>query len=154
MDNNKKKQANAFEGFAYNHLITELKWAVTHYVTEEDQRTKGENHQGIEIKNDQAYNKTGNLYISVKRVYNGFEYGSGIYRDTETKQLFYLIGDHKNFWLIATKHLQAYYEQNNLKLIPGFRTHTGGQEYGFLLPIEKADKLCAYSYTNQQTLDL
>jgi len=151
----KQLQANEFEEKVYDYFNDNHSIPLSHYVSKSGQFTRGENRQGFEIKNDQMYNSTGNLYISVERRYSGGKtYPSGIFRDTKTKQLFYIIGDVNNFWVIATKHLQQYYKENELKLYPGFRTETGGQEMGFLLSTKKADRLCVAKYSNQTQLEI
>jgi len=156
MDIKKQVQANEFEEKVYDYFNDIHNIPLSHFVSKTGQFTRGENRQGFEIKNDQRYKQTGNLYISVKRVYaeSGKEYPSGIYRDTETAQLFYIIGDSDNFWIIATKHLRTYYEENDLQPIKGFKSATGGQEIGFLLSTRKADRLCAAKYSTQTKLDI
>lgn len=156
METKKQLQANEFEEKVYDYFNDVHNIPLSHFVSKNGQFKRGENRQGFEIKNDQMFNKTGNLYISVKRVYDniGKEYPSGIYRETETSQLFYIIGDSNNFWVIATKHLRSYYEENNLSLVGGFKSATGGQEFGFLLSTIKADRLCAAKHSIQTKLNL
>ena len=63
------KQSNGlkFESFVYDWFTTEKNINLSHYTTKEEQYLKGENRQGVEIKNDQMFKKTGNLFISVER---------------------------------------------------------------------------------------
>ncbi len=154
MEQQKQLRANNFEDIVYDYFNDELSWILSHYASKEAQFKRGENRQGVEIKNDQKYKESRNLYISVKRVYagSGKEYSSGIYRDTETRQMFYVIGDKDNFWIIATKHLRSYYEINKPELYSGFTTDKGGKEYGFLLPVNKADRMAVHKFSTQTTL--
>tara|TARA_B110000285_G_scaffold203670_1_gene239989 strand:+ start:19025 stop:19492 length:468 start_codon:yes stop_codon:yes gene_type:complete len=152
MTEQKQLKANNFEDIVYDYFNDELNWILSHYASKEAQFKRGENRQGVEIKNDQRYNETGNLFISIKRDYKFKEYPSGIFRDTETKQLFYVIGDKDNFWVLSTKHLREYFNIKNPDLFSGFTTDKGGKEYGFLLPINKADRICVHKFSNQTTL--
>lgn len=151
MEQQKQLQANSFEEFVYDYFNDEWNIPISHFVSKEGQYKRGENRQGFEIKNDQRYSKTGNLYISIKRVYNFAEYPSGIYRETKTKQRFYVIGDENKFWIIATRHLKQYYEKNKPNLIKGF-TYNNGTEYGYLLPVKEANGMAAEIYCKQLTL--
>lgn len=152
MEQQKQLRANNFEDIVYDYFNDELSWILSHYASKEAQFKRGENRQGVEIKNDQRYNETGNLFISIKREYEYIHYPSGIYRDTETSQMFYVIGDKNNFWIIATKHLKAYYEKNTPQLFSGFTTDKGGKEYGFLLPLNIADRMAVHKFSTQTTL--
>lgn len=154
MDANKLERANNFEDVVMDYFNDNLNIPLSHYASKHGQYTRGENRQGVEIKNDQKYQTTGNLYISIKRCYANNEYPSGIYRQTETPQLFYVIGCKNNFWVIATKHLRDYYEQNDPLLVNGFTSATNGTEKGFLLKCSVADKMCVHKYSKvkQETL--
>ena len=151
METKKQVQANEFEEKIYDYFNDEWNLPLSHFVSKEGQYKRGENRQGFEIKNDQRYSQTGNLYISTKRVYNVAEYPSGIYRTTKTKQRFYVIGDENKFWVIATRHLRQYYEKYTPNLIKGF-TYNDGTEYGYLLPVNKADEMATEIYSKQLTL--
>lgn len=152
MNANKQLKANKFEEQVYDYFNDRLNIPLSHFVSKDAQFTRGENRQGVEIKNDQRYEQTGNLYISIKRCYEYKDYPSGIYRDTETKQLFYVIGDENKFWVLATKHLMKYHKTKNPKEVSGFKTLTGGTEYGFLLPTSVADAMAVEVYTKQLKL--
>ena len=153
METKKAIQANTFEEKVYDYFNDILNISLSHYVTKDGQHKRGENRQGVEIKNDQLFRKTGNLYIATKRVYDFADYPSGIFRETSTKQLFYVIGDEQTFWVISTKHLQEYYTMNDVKLFDGFVTLIGGVEKGFLLPIKKADLMAVAKYDTQQKIE-
>jgi hypothetical protein len=152
MDTKKQLQANKFEEHVYDYFNDVWNISLSHYVSKEAQYKRGENRQGIEIKNDQMYNDTGNLYISIKRVYQHTEYPSGIYRKTKTKQRFYVIGDENKFWVISTKHLQEYHKMQSPRETSGFKTSSGGIEYGYLLPIKTAELMAVGTYCKQLKL--
>jgi len=153
METKKAIQANTFEEKVYDYFNDILNISLSHYVSKDGQYKRGENRQGVEIKNDQLFRKTGNLYIATKRVYRYTEYPSGIFRKTLTKQLFYVIGDEQTFWVISTKHLQEYVAINNVNCVDGFKTLAGGVEQGFLLPINKADLMSVAKYDTQQKME-
>lgn len=154
MNANKQLTANKFEEQVYDYFNDELNIPLSHFVTKGAQAKRGENRQGVEIKNDQRYKETGNLYISTRRSYEYKNHPSGIYRDTETKQLFYVIGDEHKFWVLATRHLTKYHKTKNPKEVQGFKTQTGGTEYGFLLPTSIADAMAVEVFSNQTQLAL
>lgn len=151
METKKQIQANNFEEKVYDYFNDEWNIPISHFVSKEGQYKRGENRQGFEIKNDQRYAETGNLYISIKRVYQHTEYPSGIYRETKTKQRLYIIGDENKFWIISTKHLKQYFEEKKPKEIKGF-TQNNGIEYGYLLRVNEADKMAIDVYSKQINL--
>jgi len=152
MDKDKQLQANKFEQFIYDFYAMKLFHPLSHFVTLDSQRLRGENHQGYEIKNDQRRIETKNVFISIKRVYyegtkDEYEYGSGIYRETKVKQRYYIIGDQKCFYVFSTKLIRQYYEKRKPKLIaPEGMIINGGQEYGFILFKDEADRICCEKY--------
>lgn len=152
METYKYKQANNFEEYIYDYFNDKLNITLSHFVSKKGQYERGENRQGVEIKNDQSYTKYNNLFISVLRKYPYKQYPSGIFRETKTKQMFYVIGDQNNFWLFSTKQLQDYYNKNKPELKKGFTTQTGGADYGFLLTINTANQLCIHKFTKQLEL--
>lgn len=152
MINNKYKRATNFEEYIYDYFNDKLNIPLSHFVSKQGQYERGENRQGVEIKNDQSYNKYNNLFISVKREYVDKCYPSGIFRQTKTKQLFYVIGDVNNFWVFSTKQLKGYYNKNKPELKKGFTTQTGGTDYGFLLKVNEADALCVHKFSKQLQL--
>ena len=148
----KQKKGIAFETYVYNKLKDEWGLTLQHCNTKHEQYTKGENYQGWEIKNDQTFNKTNNLYISVERRYTNTIYPSGLYKEQEIPQRFYVIGNKKECFIFSTKILKQYFEKNKCKLIAGFTTEKGGKEYGFLLNKENADRICVGKFVNQYNL--
>ncbi len=137
----KQQKGLQFEAYVYQNLKKYWGITLTHCKTKQEQYTIGENYEGWEIKNDQTFKKTGNLYISVERRYEHATYPSGIFKDQKVKQRFYVIGDHNKCYVFSTKLLQQYYYKNKPKLKPGFTTKNQGTEYGFLLNTEQAERL-------------
>jgi len=101
------------------------------------QYSVGENLQGIEIKFDDKYNKTGNLYIEVKEKSNpkNINYiNSGIYRNDNS--WIYLIGNYEEIFIFGKSHLKLIYEKGkNIKI-------KKPTSIGFLLKKEDAEKYC------------
>ena len=142
-------RSQEFESHVYDYFLNKRAISISHYTLLEEQIKKGENRQGIEIKNDQSYEKYGNLYISVKRVYSYAEYPSGLYKDNHW---LYVTGIKNNFWIFSTKQLKQYYIKNNPELKKGFTTPKGGTEYGFILTKQQADDMCVEKVDNQLKL--
>lgn len=150
---NWEKQAEQFESFVYDWFIKTYGIAITHYHTREEQFTKGENRQGFEIKNDQSYCQTGNLFISVlRKSKDGTPYNSGIFK--QDNRWLYIIGDKNEFFVFTCKQLQNYYLHYKPELKKGFVTSSGRTEYGFLLSKKDADKIAAIKHTTQLEMKL
>jgi hypothetical protein len=142
------RQANGlkFESFIMDWFSDNKKISLSHYTTKYEQIHKGENRQGVEIKNDQMFKKTGNLFISVERDYGYVSYPSGIFKG---QSWLYVIGDEDCFYIFSTKQLKQIYISGGFKLFNGFRTPKGGVDKGFLLSKTFADKYCIESFTKQ-----
>ena len=110
----------------------------------------GENAQGIEIKNDQRFNETGNLFISTNKIYGNKTIGWGIYKDDNS--WLYIIGDENTFWIFTCRQLQNFQKEN--KVFTKVVKHEKGSEVGFLLPISKANKIAPSYSINQLTFKL
>lgn len=155
MDANKQQRASRYESYIMDWFQKEMAINISHYHLKEEQIHKGENRQGIEIKNDQSLEKTGNVFISVKRVYNYngniVERTSGIYKD---QSWLYVIGNKNEHWVLSTKLLIQYFEKHNPVLFSGFVSPKGGTEWGFLLSRAEADTICIQQYKAQQELVL
>lgn len=141
MDTRKSKEALKFESVVMDWFCSMWNISISHYTTEWEQRYKGENRQGIEMKNDQAMANTGNIYVSVERRWRDNDYvqPSGIYRSSNS--WLYVIGNKDEFFIFSAKQLIQYYEANKPKLVKGF-TQNKGTEYGFLLNKQMCKRLC------------
>ena len=86
--------------------------------------------------NDEAFKKTGNLYIEThekRRASNENFVESGLLRDDSW---LFIIGDRQKAYIFATKHLKHIYD-NNLCKIRFVKQKTSK---GFLLPVKEAEK--------------
>tara|TARA_R110000868_G_scaffold116967_1_gene310862 strand:+ start:1742 stop:2197 length:456 start_codon:yes stop_codon:yes gene_type:complete len=142
----KQTKGLEYESFIMDWFTETKRISLSHYTTKEDQFLKGENRQGIEIKNDQMFAKTGNLFISIQRDYGYTKHPSGIYKD---QSWLYLIGNKEVFYIFSTKQLKQYFEANSPKLFSGFISNKNGIEKGFLLNTKLADRLCIEKVTSQ-----
>ena len=99
-----------FQDFITDILIKELGISLSTYSSQKYQNLKGENKQGFEIKFDDKYKDTGNVYIEVAEKSNPLNenfISSGIYRNDNT--WLYLIGDYKEIFIFSKKHLKLMY---------------------------------------------
>lgn len=131
-----------FQDFVAEVLFKELGIPIASYSSKRYQATRGENMQGIEIKRDDKFQQTGNLYIEVaeKSHPSNRTYAlSGIHRSDNT--WLYVIGDEKKFYIFAKSLLQ------NLHRAKLFREVQTPTSKGFLLPISSAEKYCAKKIT-------
>ena len=85
-----------FESFIMDWFSKQKNINLSHYTLLKEQIEKGENRQGIEIKNDQKFIETGNLFISVERDYGYTKYESGIYKN---QSWLYVIGNEDEFYI-------------------------------------------------------
>jgi hypothetical protein len=128
------------EGLAYQDYVIELLYEaglpVISYASKKYQHTVGENRAGLEIKNDQMFRKTGNLYIETaeKSNANNAEYvPSGIFRNDNT--WLYLIGDAQEVFVLSKKQLRLVKDK--------YKQATTPTSKGFLLPVEEARRFLA-----------
>lgn len=115
----------------YDHGVS-----VGAYSSKKYQRTKGENRAGIEIKFDQKWRTTGNLYIEVaeKAHPSRLTYtASGIYRDDNT--WLYVIGDYSKAFVFGKKLLKAMFCAKDK-----YRRVITPTSKGFLLPLDIAER--------------
>ncbi len=102
------------------------------------QKTKGESWGGIEVKYDNKYQKTGNLYIEYAEKSNpeNLSYiDSGILSKDNT--WLWVIGDYKQIWIFGKSILQLVILHSKLCEKRETPTSRGG-----LLPLDIADKYC------------
>jgi hypothetical protein len=145
----KFKKGISFESYIADWFQKEKGISLSTYHAHNEQR-KGENRQGVEIKNDQLFKDTGNLFISVKRQYGSLMINWGVFKEDNT--WLYVIGDKSKHWIFLRKNLQRYFvvKQPILKKVA---IEKNGYEYGFLLPCDIADNMADY-YSNQLKLEL
>lgn len=90
------------QGLEFQDYVTEemykIGWPIVGYSSKKFQVTRGENIMGAEIKNDQRFRETGNLYIEMEeKAYptNPHYVKSGIMR--EDNSIIFIIGDRDDF---------------------------------------------------------
>jgi len=135
----KLKQGTEFQDFVIDILIKELGLVLSVYTSKKYQWKHGENRQGIEIKFDNLYENTGNIYIETAEKTNKDNpkyIKSGIYRDDNT--WLYLIGNYKIIYIFSKKMLKGLYSSNSY--LRKIETPTS---QGFLLEKTKVEKYCA-----------
>ena len=145
----KQEKGLQFESYIMDYFAKHKNISLSHYTTYQEQIDLGENRQGIEIKNDQRFQDTKNLFISVERDYGYVKYPSGIYKN---QSWLYVIGNQDIFYIFATKHLKQYFENKKPILFEGFKTVKNGVDKGFLLSQKDADIMCIEKVTTQTKL--
>ena len=130
------------EGLHYQDFVMEELYKIglplISYSSKEYQHTIGENKAGIEIKKDNRWRETGNVYIEMAEKSNPENLNwipSGIYRKDNT--WLYLIGDEGKMFIFSKKQLVCLHKKKTLKEV---ETPTSR---GFLLPVEKAEQFYA-----------
>lgn len=123
---NKIESGLLFQDFIIDLMLQVLKFPVTTYSSRLYQSTVGEGPAGVEIKHDEQYARTGNLWIEVAekaRPRTGDYAPSGIFRGDNT--WLYIIGNYDIVFVFAKTLLQAFalrYEiyENRTKTSKGF----------------------------------
>ena len=124
----------------YEEFIQKLffeKFAINLDFTGYDNQNKiGETLQGIEVKLDNRYKDTGNIYIEVAEKTNQDNPNyikSGVFRDDNT--WLYVIGNYERIFIFAKKTL--------IQIKDKFTPVVTPTSMGFLIPNEDAEFYCA-----------
>lgn len=128
-----------FQDFVVEELY-KIGLPIISYSSKEYQTMIGENKAGLEIKLDNNYKKTGNLYIEIAektKAANPDYIPSGIYRSDNT--WLYLIGNYEEIYIYAKKFLIQLHKCGKYREIE----ITRGTSMGYLLPKKDAIKYCA-----------
>lgn len=127
------------QGLYFQDYVIELLYKngipLISYSSKEYQNMIGENKAGIEIKNDNNFRMTGNLYIEIAEKSNAENISfvsSGIYRNDNT--WLYLIGDINKIYVLSKKQLKILHQSKKYKEV---QTTTSK---GFLLPVTEVEK--------------
>lgn len=127
------------EGLEFQDYVTHTLYkhgiVVVNYGSKKYQNEHGENILGAEIKRDNNFRKTGNLYIEVSEKAHPDRPNytqSGIFRD-DNGWLF-VIGDEQTIWIFQTNILTKLHGSTR------YRVTTTPTSVGMLLPIADADK--------------
>ena len=127
------KKGLEYQDFVIDKLIDSLGIVISNYSSKKYQYSIGENKQGIEIKFDDRYKETGNLYIEVAEKTNAKNENyidSGIYRDDNS--WLYVIGNYQKIFIFGKNILKLQYEKGNYKKVQtptskGFLLNAKGQ---------------------------
>jgi hypothetical protein len=125
-----------FQDFVTDVLFNELFIPLSTYQSRKYQ-LKGENKQGFEIKFDDRYKETGNIYIEVSEKSNANNpnyIDSGIFRQDNT--WLYIIGNYEVLFIFGKKILKLLHDSDRYRKV---QTATSN---GFLIPDNDAKKYC------------
>ena len=129
----KLEEGISYQDFVYVELY-KIGLPVINYSSKEFQHKKGENLAGIEIKFDQKFRDTHNLYIETAEKTNANNtmwVSSGIYRNDNS--WLYIIGDYKTIYIFSKKQLKDIKENYH-------QSDTNPTSKGYLLPIRDAER--------------
>lgn len=139
-------RANKIEsGQLYQDFVVDCCWnllglAVVQYTSRVYQQLVGESKTGVEIKHDENYAKSTNLYIEIAEKAQpraGAFAPSGIYRSDNT--WLYVIGDYNTIFIFPKTLLRALHKANRYREL----TIRTGTSQGYLLPHADAVKYAA-----------
>lgn len=132
-------------GLLYQDFVIDCCWsllglAVVTYSSKTYQQMVGESKTGVEIKHDEKYAKSTNLYMETAEkasIRGGAFVPSGIERADNT--WLYVIGDYDTVFIFSKRFLQALKRSGKY----GIFTIPMGTSQGFLLPHDDAEKYAA-----------
>lgn len=132
-------------GLLYQDFVVDCCWnllglAVVQYASKAYQYRVGESKTGVEIKHDEKFAKTGNLWIEVAekaRPRKGDYVPSGICRNDNT--WLYLIGDYNTMFIFAKSFLKGLHKAQKYQVRPN-NTETS---MGYLLPVVDGKRYAA-----------
>lgn len=136
----KLESAKIFQDFVVDSAWNLLGLAIVQYSSRVYQGIVGESRTGVEIKHDEKFNKTRNLWIEIAekaRPREGPYVASGIYRDDNT--WLYCIGDYDTIFVFPKTLLRALHGSRRW---PVFENNTRTSE-GFLLTENEAERYAA-----------
>jgi len=137
---NKIESGLLFQDFIVDLMLQVLRFPVTIYSSRLYQQTVGEGPAGVEIKHDENYARTGNLWIEVaeKACPRPGDYArSGVFRDDNS--WLYIIGDYDTVFVFAKVALQSLARSDRFRILEN-RTKTSK---GYLLPDAVARRCAA-----------
>lgn len=102
-----------------------------------EQQKHGETVEGVEIKLDRKFRKTGNLFIETEErsTSDSAWHAAGVTKDDNSKVI--AIGDKKTIWLLNVRVLRELWKSKVYREVTN-DTNTGK---GFVLPIDVANKV-------------
>lgn len=116
-------QGQEYQDFVMDNLANRG-MAINNYSSKKYQFKKGENKLGMEIKLDNKYAETGNLFIEVaeRRNKNEDYVDSGIFR--KDNSWLYLVGNYNIAFIFFKKHLQVI--RKNYRIVEGEKQTSKG----------------------------
>jgi len=139
---NKIETGLIFQDFVVDYCLQVLGLPIIQYSSRAYQMTGGESRNGVEIKHDEKFSTTGNLWIEVseKAVPREGPYvPSGIFRDDNT--WLYLIGDYDTIFVFQKTLLRLISKRYEI------RENSFHTSEGFLFPVSEAEKYAAVILT-------
>lgn len=142
------RQEKIESGLRYQDFVVRSCWddiglAIALYCSKKYQQDEGESRSGIEIKHDERYAETGNLWIETaekKKPRPGPYAPAGILRKDNT--WLYIIGNRNIVFIFAKKHLCRLFETGNYPTLEnGTKT-----SLGFLLTHAEAVRFCVHRF--------
>ena len=137
---NKLESGQLYQDFVVDCCWELLGLAVVQYSSKVYQQLKGESRTGVEIKHDEKFASTGNLYIEVgeKAMFRGGDFtDSGIERGDNT--WLYVIGNYDTIFIFSKSLLKAMYRSGRYRVFE----ISMGTSRGFLVPKADAEKYAA-----------
>lgn len=137
---NKIESGCCFQDFVADLVLRETGIAIATYTSRLYQMRAGESRQGFEIKHDERYKQTGNLYIETAekaRPRPGAYAASGIFRNDNT--WLYIIGNYDEVFCLQKSLLRALAHSGHYRII----TNGTCTSQGFLLPGSDANRIAA-----------
>ena len=137
----KLNQGQEYQDFVTLELLKQGFPLIT-FTSYKYQCNEGETTNGIEIKNDTLFRKTGNFFIEIKESANPLLYPltvGGIYRNDNT--WLYALGDELELYFFSKKQLQKEHIEGK-HLEKSAKTNGNISSIGFLLPIKQAEEKC------------
>ena len=137
---NKIESGKLFQDFVVDSCWNLLGLAIVQYSSQVYQQTIGESKTGAEIKHDEQFAKTGNLWIEIAekaRPRPGAHVASGIYRSDNT--WLYIIGNYDTIFIFQKTLLQILHRSGKWRILEN-NTQTSR---GFLLTEKDAQRFAA-----------
>lgn len=140
------------KGLNYQDFVVEQLYniglPIISYSSKKYQHLIGENKCGFEIKLDDNYRTTGNLYIEIAEKSNPNNKNfvpSGIYRTDNT--WLYIIGDYNKIFIFDKRRLKKIYERKQYEKFRGRYVETATSQ-AFLIPVKIAEEEIAIKIIN------
>ncbi|MEH7113374.1 hypothetical protein V7124_13460 [Neobacillus niacini] len=139
--NTKLEQGHQFEVYIDNQF-KKMGLEIGLYYAKHEQYDKGESEKGLEIKFDNMWEKTGNIYIEYQeKVHKDSQnwVNSGILKADNT--IYYLIGTRKKIWILRKSDLLDIFKNWLNDPTKKWNFKQIGTSKGFVIPITEADKI-------------